>query len=143
MNKLLVALIAGAFAAVAAAQTPAPAPAAPMKPTAKERQADVKSATDAAAASTTGAQTAKEQAANVKASKETSKMTTAEKNKAIKDVNKQMVNPENPSGSVAGTAAMQKETTAVSKATPKQNTELKTKEGQKELSKELKAKSTP
>jgi len=143
MNKLLVVLIAGAFATVAAAQTPAPAPAAPAKPTAKERQADVKSATDAAAASTTGAQTAKEAAANTAKSKETAKMTTAEKNKAIKDVNKQMVNPDNPSGSVAGTAAMQKETTAASKAVPKQNTELKTKEGQKELSKELKAKATP
>jgi hypothetical protein len=143
MNKLLVALIAGAFAAVAAAQTPAPAPAAPAKPTAKERQADVKSATDAAAASTTGAQTAKEQAANVKASKETSKMTTAEKNKAIKDANKSQINPENPSGSVAGTAAMQKETTAASKGQPKANVELKTKEGQKDLAKELQKKATP
>jgi hypothetical protein len=143
MNKLLVALLVGAFASVVAAQTPAPAPAAPAKPTAKERQADVKSTTDAAAASTTGAQTAKEAAANTKASKETAKMTTAEKNKAIKDANKQMINPDNPSGSVAGTAAMQKDTTAASKATPKQNTELKTKEGQKELSKEPQKKATP
>jgi hypothetical protein len=143
MNKLLLVLIAGAFATVAAAQTPAPAPAAPMKPTTKERQADVQSTTGAAAASTTGAQTAKEQAANVKASKEVAKMTPAEKKAFAAELNKQMINPENPSGSVAGTAAMQKDTTAASKATPKQNTELKTKEGQKELSKELKAKSTP
>jgi hypothetical protein len=70
-------------------------------------------------------------------------MTTAEKKAAAKDVNAKMVNPENPSGSVAGTAAMQKETTAASKATPKQNTELKTKEGQKDLAKELQKKSTP
>ena len=137
MNKLLVALIAGAFATVAAAQT------APAKPTAKERQADVKASTEAAAASTTGAQTAKEAAANTAKSKETAKMTTAEKNKAIKDVNKMAVNPENPSGSVAGTAAQQKANTAESKATPKQNTELKTKEGQKALEKDLQKKATP
>ena len=50
MNKLLVALIAGAFAIVAAAQT------APAKPTTKERQADVKATTAPAAASTTARQ---------------------------------------------------------------------------------------
>jgi hypothetical protein len=143
MNKLLLALIAGAFATVAVAQTPAPAPAAPAKPTTKERAADVKSSTEAAAASTTGAQTAKEQAANVKASKEVAKMTTAEKKAFAQEINKSMVNPENPSGSVAGTTAMQKETTAASKATPKQNVELKTKEGQKALSKELQQKASP
>ena len=137
MNKILVALIAAAFASVAAAQTAAPVP------TTKEKQKDVQATTAAAAASTTGAQTAKEAAANTAKSKDVSKMTTAEKNKMAKDINKQMVNPENPSGSVAGTAAMQKETTAVSKATPKQNTELKTKEGQKQLSKELQQKASP
>ena len=137
MNKLLVALIAGAFATVAAAQT------APAKPTAKERQADVKSTTDAAAAQTTGAQAAKEAAANTAKSKETAKMTTAEKNAAIKDVNKQAVNPENPSGSTAATSAQQKANTAESKATPKQNTEFKTKEGQKQLEKDLQKKATP
>ena len=67
-------------------------------------------------------------------------MTTAEKNAYAKELNKQMVNPENPSGSVAGTAAQQKANTAVSKAMPKQNTELKTKEGQKALEKELQQK---
>lgn len=138
MNKLLVALIAGAFATVAAAQT------APAKPTAKERQADVKAATEAGSGSSAGvAATAKEQPANVKASKETAKMTTAEKNKALKDVNKQMVNPDNPSGSVAGTATSQKANVDASKGTPKANAELKTKEGQKALDKDLKAKSTP
>ena len=137
MNKLIVALIAGAFATVAAAQT------APAKPTAKERQADVKAATDAAAASTTGAQTAKEAAANTAKSKETAKMTSAEKKQAIKDVNKMAVNPENPSGSVAGTAAQQKANTAESKATPKQNVELKTKEGHTQLVKDLQKKGPP
>jgi hypothetical protein len=137
MNKLLVALIAGAFASVVAAQTAAP----PAKPTTKERQADVKATTDAAAASTTGAQTAKEAAANTKASREVAKMTAAEKNAFAKELNKQMINPENPSGSVAGTAAMQKQTTQESKAIPKQNVEIKTKEGQKALEKELQQKS--
>ena len=136
MNKLLVALIAGAFASVAAAQT------APAKPTAKERQADVKATTEAAAASTTGAQAAKDQAANVKASREVAKMTPAEKKAYFNELNKQMINPENPSGSVAGTAAQQKATTAESKALPKQNVEFKTKEGQKQLEKDLQKKST-
>ena len=136
MNKLLIALIAGAFATVASAQTAAPAQ------TTKEKQADVKATTGAAAASTTGAQTAKEGAANTAKSKETAKMTTAEKNQMAKDVNKSAVNPNNSSGATA-TANMQKQTTAESKATPKQNTELKTKEGQKELSKELKSKASP
>jgi len=74
MKSVLVALSAGAFAIVAVAQTLAPAPATPSKPTATERQADVKSSTEAAA--------------NVKASKETTKMTTAEKNKFISDAQK-------------------------------------------------------
>lgn len=137
MNKLLVALIAGAFVSVAAAQTDT------MKPTTKERAADVQSTTAAAAASTTGAQTAKQQAANVKASKEVSKMTLDEKKAFAAEINKSMINPENPSGSVAATAAQQKANTAVSKEVPKQNADLKTKSGQKELSKELQQKASP
>ena len=137
MNKLLVALIAGAFASVAAAQT------APAKPTAQERQADVKAATQAGSGSSASTQaTAEQQKANVKASKETAKMSTAEKKDAIKNVNKQMVNPDNPSGSVAGTAAQQKANVAESKGTPKANVELKSKEGQKQLEKDLQQKST-
>jgi hypothetical protein len=139
MNKLLVALIAGAFATVAAAQGA-------MAPSekSKEKQADIKGATAGNPDNTSGtAATAAQQKANTAKSKDTAKMTTAEKNAAIKDVNKQAVNPENPSGSVAGTAAQQKANTAESKATPKQNTELKGKEGQKELAKELQKKATP
>jgi hypothetical protein len=136
MNKLLVALIAGAFAIVAAAQTTAP------KATAKEKQADVQSTTAAAAASTTGAQTAKEQAANVKASKEVAKMTTAEKNAYIKELNKQMINPEAGTNSIAGTEAQRKANVAESKGQPKANVDLKTKEGQKAVSKELQQKAT-
>jgi hypothetical protein len=86
--------------------------------------------------------TAAEQAASVKASKEVAKMTTAEKKAFAMEINKQMVNPESPSTSVSGTAAQQKANVAESKGTPKANTELKTKEGKKELSKELQQKST-
>ena len=70
-------------------------------------------------------------------------MTAAEKNAYAKEVNKTAVNPENPSGSTAATAAQQKANTAESKALPKQNTELKTKEGQKQLEKDLQKKATP
>jgi hypothetical protein len=53
-------------------------------------------------------------------------MTTAEKNKAIKDANKQMINPDNPSGSVAGTAAQQKANVEVSKGEPRQKQTINT-----------------
>ena len=76
MNSVLAALIARAFAIAAAAQTTDP------------------NATIESAAQSTTAQTAKNAAAKAKASRETRKMTTAEKNKAIKDANIQMINPE-------------------------------------------------
>ena len=62
---------------------------------------------------------------NVQASKQTAKMTTDEKNKAIKETNKKMVNPENPSG-VAGTAEQQKANVAASKGQPKQTQKINT-----------------
>ena len=137
MNKLLVALIAGAFASVAAAQTAAPAP------TAKDRQADVKAATQAGSGSSAGiVATDKMQQENVKASKDTAKMSAQDKNAAIKASNKAMINPDNPSGSVAGTAAQQKANVAESKGTPKANVDLKSKEGQKQLEKDLQQKSS-
>lgn len=137
MNKLLVALIAGAFASVAAAQT------APAKPTAKEKQQDVRSVTQSQSDTNTAADSAAQQAANVKASKEVAKMTTAEKKAFAAEINKQMINPDNPSGSVSGTAAMQKQNVMESKGQPKANVELKTKEGKKQLEKELQKKATP
>jgi hypothetical protein len=69
-------------------------------------------------------------------------MTTQEKKQFAKDVNKMSVNPDNSAGQAA-TAKMQKETTAESKGQPKANTELKGKEGQKQLEKELQKKATP
>ncbi len=69
-------------------------------------------------------------------------MTTAEKNAAAKDVNKSGVNPNNDAG-VTATANQQKANVAASKGTPKANTELKSKDGQKQLSKELQQKATP
>ena len=128
MNQLLIALIAGAFASVAVAQTAAP------KMTPDQKQEAVQSTTGAASNANTGAQTAKQQDANVKASKETAKMTTAEKNKAIKDVNTKMVNPDNSAGAGA-TARMQRETTAASKETKKQRPDLSTPEAQKAMQK--------
>lgn len=131
MNKLLVALIAGAFVSVAGAQTNAP------KPTAKQRAADVSATTQAGSTSSTGATTAAQQAANTRASKEVAKMTKAEKEAFIKALSKEPLNPENPSGNTAATAAQAKANTAESKMMPKANTELKTKEGQKQLSQDL------
>lgn len=128
MNKLLIALIAGAFATVAVAQTAAP------KLTTKEKQEAVKSTTEAARAETTGAMTAKDAAIATKASREVAKMTRAEKEMWAKEINKQLLNPENPSGAV-GTATMQKETTAASKAVAKDRPKLGTPEGQKSLEK--------
>jgi hypothetical protein len=130
MNKLLVALIAGAFASVAAAQT------APPKPTTQERAADVKAATQAGSGSSASTQkTAAEQAANTKASREVAKMSRAEKEAFAKEINRTMLNPDNPSGSVAGTAAMQKANTATSKEVAKNRPNLNTPEAQKALQK--------
>ena len=139
MNKLLVALIAGAFVTAAAAQDKMG-----QSPNDKAKQSDVRSATSGNPNNSAGtAATAADQKANTAKSKEVSKMTTAEKKQLAKDVNKQAVNPENPSGSTAATAAQQKANTAESKGTPKQNADLKGKEGQKNLRKELQQKATP
>lgn len=127
MNKLIVALIAGAFASVAAAQT------SPPKPTKAERQADVKAATQGGLESSSS-MLQKEQAANVKASREVAKMTREEKKAFAKALQDTEINPNNPSGT-AGTAVMQKQTTAVSKETPKMRPNLNTPEAQKALEK--------
>ncbi len=128
MNKLLVALIAGAFASVAAAQTAAP------KLTTKEKQEAVKSTTTLQSESGSKMLEA-EQKANVKASREVAKMTKAEKEIWAKEINKQLLNPDNPSGTF-GTATMQKQTTEASKAVPKMAApKLGSPEGQKALEK--------
>jgi hypothetical protein len=84
MNSVLAALIAGALAIPAAAQT------------------TDQSATTGSAAPSTSAQTTKDAAANAKASKETRKLTTAEKNKAIKDINQHSIKPEPEPGRSVG-----------------------------------------
>jgi len=137
MNKLIVALVAGVFASVAAAQTAAPAPLTNM-----QKQEAVKATTAAGSGSSASTQkTAAEAAKNTAVSKEAAKSTTADKKAAVKSAEKGLVNPNNPTG-VAGTAKMQKETTAASTGVPKANAELKTKEGQKTLDKDLVQKST-
>jgi len=140
MNKLLVAMIVGAFAVAAAAQTN---PLTNPSEKSKEKQKDVQATTSANAPSSVDVQNVnKQQQQNVKASKETTKMTTQEKKAFAKDVNKSGVNPNNDAGQAA-TAAQQQMNVKESKATPKQNTEIKTKEGQKQLSKELQQKASP
>jgi hypothetical protein len=118
MKQWIAISMVAAFATSAAAQTPAAV---------KDKQKEVQAVTQQQAPSSVNTQkTAAEQAANVKASKATTKMTTAEKNKAIKDVNKQMVNPDNPSGSAAGTAAQQKANVDASKGQPRQKQTINT-----------------
>ena len=128
MNKLLAALVMGAFACAAMAQVADP------KPTTKERQAVTQSTTQAGSTGSTGATTAKQQEANVQKSKATAKMSTAEKNAAIKDVNTKMVNPENTAG-VGATARAQEKSTAISKETAKQRPQLGTPEARKAMEK--------
>ena len=128
MNRLLAALIVGAFASAATAQVADP------KPTTQERQAVTRSTTQAGSTGSTGATTAKQQEVNVQKSKATAKMSTAEKNTAIRDVNTKMVNPDNTAG-VGATARAQEKTTAVSKETPKQRPNLATPEAQKAMQK--------
>jgi len=132
MKKLLVTLIAGAFASAAAAQGAAtPAPTDPQMTT-KQKQEALRSSTVGGSDRRPGE--AKAQEANVKASKATEKMATDEKNKAIKDINTKMVNPNN-SGGVEATAKAQKEATAASKAQAKQKVDLNTPEAQKAMQK--------
>ncbi len=127
MNKLFITLIAGTFAGAVAAQGTGDAQMTP-----KQQQQAARATTSGSASGASTAAIAKQQEANVKASKSTDKMTTAEKNKAIKDVNAQMVNPNNSSG-VDATAKMQKENTAASKNQPRQKVDLNTPEAQKAL----------
>jgi hypothetical protein len=129
MNKLLVALIAGAFVSVAGAQTAAP------KLTPAEKQQAVKGATAGNPENPTGtAGTAAMQKQNVQESKGTPKLSAAEKNKLAKEANKSTINPNNPTGT-AGTAAMQKANVDASKGTPKDRPNLKSPEAQKSLEK--------
>jgi len=102
----------------------------------------VRSTTEAAAASTTGAQTARQQSANVQQSKQVARLSKEEKTKLAKDTTKSNLNPENSSGQAA-TSSMQEQTAAQSKAASRQNTGLSTKQGQQQLEKELRQKSTP
>ena len=117
MIKLLMASIAALFATVSAAQS----------------TADNSGNTQATAA---------EQARNVKASREVMKLSKSEKAKLSEDATRLNVNPENSSGSAA-TAVMQRQTTAVSRASAKPNAELNTKDGRQQLYNELQKRSTP
>lgn len=78
--------------------------------------------------------TAAGQQRNVDASKKGSSMSTADKNKFIKDINTKMVNPENPSG-VSGMATMQKANVEASQGKPRQTVDFGTPAAQKALDK--------
>lgn len=132
MNKLLAILIAGTFASAAAAQGTAAQGATDPQVTNKQKQEALRSTTISGSDRRPGE--SKQQEANVKSSKAKEKMTTDEKNKAIKDVNTKMVNPSN-SGGVEATAKMQKENTAASKEQARQKVQLGTPETQKAMQK--------
>jgi Ni/Co efflux regulator RcnB len=127
MKKLLVTLIAATFVSAAVAQGATDPPM-----TNKQKQEALRSSTISGSDRRPAVE--KQQEANVKASKATEKMTTDEKNKALKDVNTKMVNPNN-AGGVEATAKMQKETTAASKEQAKQKVNLGTPEAQKAMQK--------
>ena len=130
MNKLLAALIAGAFATVVAAQTQ------PPKPTTKERQADTAAATAAGSGSSASAEkTAAQQKRDTAISKEVSKMSPRRAGRLVARDQQADDQPEQPVGQRAGTAAMQKETTAISKTVPKDRPSLNTKSAEKALEK--------
>ena len=132
MKKLLVILIAGMFAGAAAAQGAATQSATDPPMTTKQKQEALRATTISGSDRRPGE--TKQQEANVKKSKATEKMTTDEKNKAIKDVNTKMVNPNNSSG-VAATAKMQKENTSASKEQSKQIVNLISPDAQKAMQK--------
>ena len=137
MKRILAALFAGLLTAAAAAQT------SPPKASDAERQRDVAKITEANSGSSASTQkTAAQQAANVQASKQAPKLSKQEKEQFAKDATKLNVNPDNSAGQAA-TARMQQQTTAVSKASSRHNTEFKTKEGKAQLEKELQQKSSP
>ncbi len=108
MNKLIVALIAGVFAAVAGAQTPA---AAPM--TNADKQGMVKSTTEAASNTNTGATTAKKAEANVAKSKKHMKV---KDKKAKQEMAKSATEAGSTTHTGATTAAQGAANTAASKA---------------------------
>jgi hypothetical protein len=118
MNKLLVALIAGVFAAAVGAQTPAPAAESTAKKlTTNPKAAEVGSVTKEASNVNTGATDAKEQAANVAKSKKDPKAltTTKEKQSTVGAVTAAQSDP----NSTQATAAQQKANVAKSKTEPK------------------------
>ncbi len=131
MNKLLIALIAGAFATGAMAQSAAT----------KDKQKDVSAVTQGAVDQGSSTNTAAQQKANTAISKETPKMSKSEKKAFAKDAMKYQGNPNN-SASSHTTAAEQKANTAASKEIPKQSTQFKSKEGKKVLEKDLQQKAS-
>jgi hypothetical protein len=132
MNKLLIALIAGGFATVAAAQPAAPA-AAPVTKTEvnKEKAKAVESVTTKESDPTGGPATAAQQKANTAKSKTVAKPTTAQKQADVKAAAK----ASDQDAGARATAAEQKANTAVSKQVPKEKVNLGTPAAEKDMAK--------
>ena len=135
MNKLLVALIAGGFAAVAAAQTPAPAaapatPAAP--PTKKEMNAEKAKEVGSVTAKESDTSGTRAMAAEQKANKKIAKPTTAQK-----QADSKAATTAGGASSTGGpeTAAQAKKNTAASKEVAKEKVNLGTPAAEKEMAK--------
>ncbi len=138
MNKLIIALIAGTFAAVAVAQTPAPATTTPApsekaKLTQNPKAKEVGAITTEASTTNTGATDAKNQKANVAKSKQDPKQlqTRQEKEKAVQSV----TTKESDTSSAQSMSAQQKANVEKSKQQPKDRPTMGTPANEKALQK--------
>ncbi len=128
MNKLLIALIAGGFAIVAAAQTTAPT----KKEMNAEKAKEVGTVTSTNVDQAGARDTATQQKANTAKSKEVAKPTHKQKQSDAKAAT--AAGGMNSSGTI-DTAAQQKANTAKSKEIPKQHEKLGTPAAEKQLQK--------
>lgn len=131
MNKLIVALIAGAFAVVAGAQTPAPAPAPKM--TNQEKAKEVGAVTTQAEKQSSGKTDPAQQKANVEKSKAQPKAltTSKEKEKTVQSV----TTKESDTSSAQAMSAQQKANVEKSKQQPKDRPTMGTPANEKALQK--------
>lgn len=119
MNKIVAALVALTFAAVAGAQTPAPAAGV------KAKQDMVKSTTEAASNANTGATTAAHAEKNVAKSKKHAKMSKKAKHDAVKSTTEAASTTHTgatTADQAAKATAMSKSENAVRNAAPKMGT---------------------
>lgn len=128
MNKLLIALLAGTLASVAAAQTSSPSL------TRMEKQDAVSAAGARGSDSATANESAAMREARARAQQDVAKMTLEEKQAFFDMLRDSNVNPNNPTGS-AGTAVMQQKNTAAAQGVAKNRPDLGTPAAGKALEK--------